>query len=78
MKENGVVVDYVIEFDVVDEIIVECMGGCCVYLGFGCVYYVVYNLFKVDGKDDIIGEDLIICDDDIEEIVCKCLGIYYD
>lgn len=78
MKEVGVKVDYCIEFDVFDDVIVECMGGCCVYLVLGCVYYVVYNLFKEEGKDDVSGEDLIICDDDKEEMVCKCFVIYYE
>lgn len=52
MKEVGVMVDYCIEFDVLDDVIVDCMGGCCVYFVLGCVYYVVYNLLKVEGKDD--------------------------
>jgi len=78
MKENGVVVDHVIEFDVADEIIVERMGGRRVHPGSGRVYHVVYNPPKVDGKDDITGEDLIIRDDDTEETVRKRLGIYHD
>lgn len=73
----GINVDYVIEFDVVDDVIVECMVGCCVYLFLGCMYYVVYNLFKVEGKDDVMGEDFVICEDDKEEIVCVCLNVYY-
>lgn len=78
MKENGVVVDHVIEFDVADEVIVERMGGRRVHPGSGRVYHVVYNPPKVDGKDDITGEDLIIRDDDTEETVRKRLGIYHD
>ena len=78
LKEMGVDVDYVIEFDVADEIIVERMGGRRVHPGSGRVYHVVYNPPKVDGKDDITGEDLIIRDDDTEETVRKRLGIYHD
>lgn len=37
----------------------------------------VYNLLKVEGKDDVIGEDLIICLDDKVEIVLERLVIYY-
>lgn len=77
MKEVGINVDYVLEFDVLDELIVDCIVGCCVYVLFGCVYYVKFNLLKVEGKDDVIGEELIICKDDQEEIVCKCLVEYY-
>ncbi len=78
MKDNGIAIDHVIEFDVADEIIVERMGGRRVHPGSGRVYHVVYNPPKVEGKDDVTGEDLIIRDDDIEETVRKRLGIYHD
>lgn len=55
----GIEIDYVLEIVVKDEEIVKCLSGCRVYLGLGCVYYVIYNLFKVEGKDDVIGEDLV-------------------
>jgi adenylate kinase len=54
------------------------MGGRRVHPGSGRVYHVVYNPPKVDGKDDITGEDLIIRDDDTEETVRKRLGIYHN
>ena len=78
MKENGIDVDHVIEFDVADEVIVERMGGRRVHPGSGRVYHVVYNPPKVDGKDDVTGEDLIIRDDDTEETVRKRLAIYHE
>ena len=78
MKENGIAIDHVIEFDVADEIIVERMGGRRVHPGSGRVYHVVYNPPKVEGKDDVTGEDLIIRDDDVEKTVRKRLGIYHD
>ena len=78
MKENGIDVDHVIEFDVADEVIVERMGGRRVHPGSGRVYHVVYNPPRVDGKDDVTGEDLIIRDDDTEETVRKRLAIYHE
>ena len=78
MKENGVVVDHVIEFDVADEVIVERMGGRRVHPGSGRVYHVVYNPPKVEGKDDETGEELIIRADDTEETVRKRLAIYHE
>lgn len=78
MKANGVQVDHVIEFDVADEIIVERMSGRRVHPGSGRVYHIVYNPPKVEGKDDVSGEDLIIRDDDTEETVRKRLAIYHD
>lgn len=78
MKENGVDVDNVIEFDVADEVIVERMGGRRVHPASGRVYHVVYNPPAVEGKDNETGEDLIIREDDVAETVRKRLGIYHD
>ncbi|MEM6981847.1 MAG: adenylate kinase [Pseudomonadota bacterium] len=78
MKDNGVVVDHVIEFDVADEVIVERMGGRRVHPGSGRVYHVVYNPPKEEGKDNETGEELIIRADDTEETVRKRLGIYHE
>ena len=78
MKDNGVDVDSVIEFDVADEVIVERMGGRRVHPGSGRVYHLVYNPPKVEGKDDETGEDLAIRPDDEESTVRKRLGIYHD
>jgi adenylate kinase len=78
MKENGVVVDYVLEFDVGDEVIVDRMAGRRVHANSGRVYHLVYNPPKVAGKDDVSGEDLMVRDDDKEETVRKRLSIYHE
>ena len=78
MKENGVEVDYVIEFEVPDEVIVERMAGRRVHSGSGRVYHLIYNPPKVEGKDDVSGEDLSIRPDDEEATVRKRLGIYHE
>ncbi|MFD2166359.1 adenylate kinase [Thalassotalea euphylliae] len=78
MKENGVDVDSVIEFDVADEVIVERMGGRRVHPGSGRVYHIVYNPPKAEGKDDETGEDLVIRPDDEEATVRKRLAIYHE
>ena len=78
MKEAGIDVEHVIEFDVADEVIVERMGGRRVHPGSGRVYHVTYNPPKVEGKDDETGEDLVIRPDDQEDTVRKRLGIYHD
>ncbi|MGJ8692198.1 MAG: adenylate kinase [Thalassotalea sp.] len=78
MKATGIVVDNVIEFDVPDEVIVERMGGRRVHSGSGRVYHLVYNPPKVEGKDDVTGDDLSIRPDDEEATVRKRLGIYHD
>jgi adenylate kinase len=78
MKDNDVLVDHVIEFDVPDDVIVERMSGRRVHPASGRVYHVTYNPPKVAGKDDVTGEDLVIRDDDKEETVRKRLGVYHE
>lgn len=78
MKDNGIKVDHCLEFDVPDEVIVGRMSGRRVHPGSGRVYHVVYNPPKVEGKDDVTGDDLMIRDDDKEETVRKRLGVYHE
>ena len=78
MKENGITVDHVVEIDVPDEEIVKRMSGRRQHPGSGRVYHVVYNPPKVEGKDDVTGEDLVTRPDDEEGTVRKRLGIYHD
>jgi len=78
MKTNGIDVDNVIEFDVPDAVIVDRMAGRRVHSGSGRVYHLVYNPPKVEGKDDVTGDDLSIRPDDEESTVRKRLGIYHE
>ena len=78
MKEAGVVLDFVVEIDVPDEVIVERMSGRRVHMASGRTYHLVYNLPKVAGKDDETGEDLIQRDDDQAETVQKRLNVYHE
>ncbi len=77
LKEAGVSIDAVIEIDVPDSVIVERMSGRRAHLASGRTYHVVYNPPKVEGKDDITGEDLVQRDDDKEEIVLDRLRVYH-
>lgn len=78
MKEAGVKVDFCIEFDVPDDVIVDRMGGRRVHPASGRVYHAVYNPPKTEGKDDVSGDDLIIRDDDKEDTVRSRLGVYHE
>lgn len=78
MKENDINVDYVIEFQVEDEIIVERMAGRRVHPSSGRVYHIVNNPPKQEGIDDVSGEPLVIRDDDKEDTVRKRLAVYHD
>ena len=78
MKEAGVVLDFVVEIDVPDEVIVERMSGRRVHMASGRTYHLVYNPPKVAGKDDETGEGLIQRDDDQAETVQKRLNVYHE
>jgi len=68
---------YVLEFDVPDEVIVERMSGRRVHQASGRSYHIIYNPPKVEGKDDVTGEDLIIRADDKPETVLDRLAVYH-
>ena len=77
MKDAGVALDFVLEIDVPDSEIVERMSGRRAHLPSGRTYHVKYNPPKVEGKDDLTGEDLVQRDDDKEETVKKRLDVYH-
>jgi len=78
MKDAGVPIDYVVEIAVDDDEIVKRMAGRRVHLASGRTYHIVYNPPKVEGKDDVTGEDLIQRDDDQEETVKQRLKVYHE
>lgn len=77
LKEQGVNLDYVVEVDVEDEEIIRRMSGRRVHPASGRTYHVVFNPPKVEGKDDVTGEDLIQRADDNAETVRKRLEVYH-
>ena len=78
MKDNGINVDYVLEIDVPDEMIVERMSGRRSHPASGRVYHTRFNPPKVADIDDITGEPLVQRDDDKEETVKKRLAVYHN
>ncbi len=78
LKDGGIPVDAVVEIDVDDEEIIKRMSGRRVHLASGRTYHVVFNPPKVEGKDDVTGEDLIQRDDDQEATVRKRLDVYHE
>lgn len=74
----GIQIDAVIEIDVADAEIVKRMSGRRVHLASGRTYHVVFNPPKVEGKDDITGEELVQRDDDKEEVVLDRLKVYHE
>jgi adenylate kinase len=77
MKDGGIQVDYVLEIDVPDELIVERMCGRRSHPASGRVYHVKFNPPKVADTDDLTGEPLVQRDDDQPETVTKRLAVYH-
>jgi adenylate kinase len=77
MKDARVPIDYVLEIDVPDALIVERMSGRRVHLASGRTYHVRFNPPKVAGLDDVTGEPLVQRVDDREDTVKERLAIYH-
>ncbi len=78
MKDAGIHIDFVVEIDVADKEIITRMSGRRVHLASGRTYHIVFNPPKVEGKDDITGEELVQRPDDAEDTVVKRLNVYHD
>ena len=78
MKRAGVDIDYVVEVDVDDSEIVQRMSGRRVHTASGRTYHIKFNPPKVEGKDDVTGENLVQRADDTEETVKKRLQVYHE
>ena len=77
MKNAGVGIDYVVEIDVPDGVIVERMSGRRSHPATGRTYHVKFNPPKVAGKDDVTGEDLVQRIDDHQDTVIRRLEVYH-
>ena len=78
LKEEGIKIDAVINFDVADEEIISRLSGRRVHEASGRVYHIAHNPPKVEGKDDETGEPLVQRADDQEDTVKKRLDIYHE
>lgn len=77
MKEAAINIDMVIEIDVPDNVILDRLSGRRTHLASGRIYHIHNNPPKIQGKDDVTGEDLVQRDDDKEETILKRLNVYH-
>ena len=77
MKEATITIDMVIEIDVPDNVILDRLSGRRTHLASGRIYHIHNNPPKIQGKDDVTGEDLVQRDDDKEETILKRLNVYH-
>lgn len=78
LKEAGIMLSYVLEIDVPDELIIERISGRLTHLPSGRTYHRQANPPKVANKDDVTGEALSQREDDKEETVRKRLHVYHE
>ncbi len=77
VKDAGIKIDAVIEIDVADEEIIKRMSGRRAHLASGRTYHTIFNPPKVEGRDDITGEELVQRADDTEDVVKDRLSVYH-
>lgn len=76
LVDKDIHIDSLVEIHVTDDDIIERMSGRRMHPGSGRNYHIVYNPPKIDGKDDLTGEDLIQREDDKPETVKDRLKVY--
>jgi len=74
--DQSIDVDVVVDLDIPNETIVERIADRWIHPASGRVYNYSYNPPKVQGKDDVTGEDLIQREDDKPETVTRRLVAY--
>lgn len=77
LDELGVNIDYIVEVDIADELLIERITGRRVHPASGRTYHVKFSPPKTEGKDDITGDDLITRTDDNEATVKERLSVYH-
>ncbi|MCH9644746.1 MAG: adenylate kinase [Gammaproteobacteria bacterium] len=77
LRTQKIKIDFVINFEVPDDTIVERICGRLTHVSSGRVYHKTHNPPKVEGLDDETGEPLFQRDDDKEEIVRHRLEVYH-
>lgn len=78
LKELNIPIDFVINVDVADELIIDRMAGRTVCPSCGASYHKVNKPSKISGKCDVCDADLIQREDDKAETVKKRLDVYHE
>ena len=78
LADAGVHIDHVIEISAPDADIISRLSGRRSHPASGRIYHTTYNPPKVEGKDDITGEDLVQRDDDKESVIRDRLVTYHN
>ena len=77
VEKLGEKIDYAVNIDVPDDIIINRMSGRRACVGCGATYHIVFNPPKVEDVCDVCGKSLILRDDDKPETVKTRLDVYH-
>jgi len=78
MKDAQIFIDFVLEIQVKDEVIINRLTGRRIHSESGRIYHIEHNPPITEGIDDISGDPLIIRDDDKKETILKRLNTYHE
>ncbi|HHW30172.1 MAG TPA: adenylate kinase [Clostridiaceae bacterium] len=78
MSQKGTPIDYVINIEVPDQVVIDRLSGRRVCLECHAVYHIVSNPTKTPNKCDICGAEVIQRSDDREETIRQRLKIYHE
>jgi len=76
LSEKKIKIDYILEFIVPYKSILERISGRRIHIQSGRIYHIKFNPPKIENKDDITGEELIIRKDDTKESIKERLEEY--
>ena len=69
-------IDWVVSFVLDNDEVIKRLAGRRVHKASGRTYHILFKPPRVEGKDDLTGEDLIIRPDDCEESIITRLEVY--
>lgn len=78
LLKNGDAIEFAIDVDVPDAVIINRMAGRRACLNCGGTYHLVTIPPKVEGICDVCGGELVLREDDKPETVKKRLEVYYE
>jgi adenylate kinase len=78
LREVGLHIDLVINFEIDDQVIISRLSGRRVHPGSGRIYHLEHNPPRVHNQDDHTQEPLVQREDDHEHVVRNRLNVYHE
>jgi len=78
LREAGLRIDLVINFEIDDQVIIARLSGRRVHPGSGRIYHIQHSPPKIHDQDDHTNEPLVQREDDHEHVVRNRLNVYHE